>query len=189
MMVYVVIIKFIMASTISIIEVFNVFTNYSGLLYLNNSRENAQGSQIEIYDSNITNSNMAFEMYIQESDSISIHDCNFIDASMNTYSGDDGYSSYNNAQLSIDTCNFYNYVDRNAFKMDTNSETWVFSMNVTNSNFYDNDNDRTSETSALIGFYDTNTNTDIISYARFDTCNFYRNKDLFSIVEDSNINN
>lgn len=132
---------------------------------------------------------MAFEMYIQESDSISIHDCNFKDASINTYSGDDGYSWYNNAQLSIDTCNFYNYVDRNAFKMDTNSETWVFSMNVTNSNFYDNDNDRRSETSALIGFYNTNTNTDIVSYTRFDTCNFYRNTDLFSIVEDSNINN
>ena len=130
-------------------------------------------------------------MYIQESDLISLHDCNFIDASINIYSGDDGYSSYNNAQLSIDTCNFYNYVDRNAFKMDTNSETWVFSMNVTNSNFYDNDNDRRSETSALIGFYNTNTNTDIISYARFDTCNFYRNTDLFSIVEDctGNINN
>ena len=49
---------FVIASTVSIIEVFNVFTNYSGLLYLNNSLENAQGSEVEIYDNNITNSNM-----------------------------------------------------------------------------------------------------------------------------------
>ena len=80
--------NFVISSKMSIINIFNISTNNVSLLYLNDSRNiNEISANINIYNSIFINDNNLFEIYLKPNDFISINTSNFIQSTMNIFSG------------------------------------------------------------------------------------------------------
>ena len=98
----------VISSTSSEIDVFNIETNNTKLLYLNDNRSS---TDIDIYRSSFVNSDNLFEIFIKRFDRINLYDSNFTRATFNIFSGSNDQISPNNLQINITNCDFYNILN------------------------------------------------------------------------------
>ena len=145
----------IILSKISIINIFDVMTNNTKLLYLSNIRNNIIddeiGADINIYSCNFLNDNNLFNIYIKPNDYINVKYSNFTQSSINIFSGDNininnnnNNDNYNNKQLNITNCNFRNYNNQYIYYYDSNFQDWIPNIILSNSLIFNNNGNNIS---------------------------------------------
>ena len=117
----------VISGTVIELGAYNITTNRTTMLYLNDTLESLYGSRLTFEDCHFVDSDNGFELYVQIQDLIGFTRCQFEHASVNSFAG----SQHNNSnlkqgpfQMVFIESSFYNYNDRNGYKIDSNNQLW-----------------------------------------------------------------